>query len=95
MLFRSIGSYSELPADVLADTITSRRCAELRIERLTLYPCRDSESQQYVKRLTGQLQPLINDGFILEIRDAMPSHWYRRLDPTATAWHDGIIDIQE
>ena len=95
VLSMDIGSYSELPADVLADTITSRRCAELGIEKLTLYPCRDSESQQYVKRLTGQLQPLINDGFILEVRDAMPSHWYKRLDPTATAWHEGIIDIEE
>ena len=86
---------SELQTDVLADIIKSRRCVERGIEKLTLYPCRDSESQQYVKRLTGQLQPLINDGFILEVRDAMPSHWYKRLDPTATAWHEGIIDIEE
>lgn len=80
---------------VLADIITSRRCVEHGIEKLTLYPCLYFESQKYVKRLTGQLQPLITDGFIVELCDGMPIHWYRRLGPTATAWHEGIIDIEE
>ena len=95
VLSMNIVGYSALQTDVLTDIITSRGCAEIGIEKLTLYPCCNSESQQYVKRLTRQLQPLINDGFILEVRNAMPSHWYKRLNPTATAWHEGIIDIEE
>ena len=95
VLSMNIDSDSESQPNVLADVIKSRRYAELGIEKLTLYPCCDPESQKYVTRLTGQLQSLINDGFILELRDAMPSHWYRRLDPTATAWREGIFDIEE
>ncbi|EDR01409.1 uncharacterized protein LACBIDRAFT_333264 [Laccaria bicolor S238N-H82] len=92
----NIGGHSELQTDVLANIVTSRRCAHLGIEKLTLYPCRDFESQKYVKKLTGQLQPLIDDGFILELRDAaMFTHWYKRLDPTATAWREGIFDIED
>lgn len=49
-----------------------------------------------MKKLAGQLQPLINDGFILELRDAaMFTHWYKRLDPTATTWCEGIFDIED
>ncbi|EDR13944.1 uncharacterized protein LACBIDRAFT_321633 [Laccaria bicolor S238N-H82] len=75
--------------DVLADIIISRRSVDcgIRIEKLTLYP---SGMQKYMKRLTEKLQPLINDGFIVEICDTT-SHWCRQLDPT---WREGIIEIE-
>ena len=44
--------------------------------------------------LTGQLQPLINDGFIVELCNTIPRNRYRRLYPTATARPKGIIDIE-
>lgn len=86
----NINGDSELYTDVLADIIKSRRCVERGIKKLTLYP---SETQENVKRLTGKLQPLINDGFIMEVCDTTPNHWYGRLDPTVTAWCESIIDL--
>ena len=93
VLSMNIDRDSELQTDVLADIIKSRRCVEREIEKLTLYPWDGSDTHKYVKRLTGKLQPLIDAGFILEICDTTPRHWYRRLDPTVTAWREGIIDI--
>ena len=90
----NIDGYSELETDGLADIIKSRRYVERGIEKLTLYPWHDSESKKYAKRLTGQLQPLINDGFILELCETLPSR-YRRLDPTVNSWREGIIDVEE
>jgi len=91
----NIGGYSESQKDALANTIKSRRYVERGIEKLTLYPSRDSVGKKYVKRLTRKFQSLTDDGFIVEICKTMPSHWYRRLDSTATAWREGIVDIEE
>jgi len=93
VLSMNIGGYSESQTDALANTIKSRRYVERGIEKLTLYPLR--VSKKYVKRLTRKFQSLRDNRFIVEICDTMPSHWYRWLESTATAWREGIIDIEE
>ena len=89
---------AESEANVIADIVKFRRSTESSpeggIEKLfvdlagvyrrdTKIACKDA--------LMGKLQPYFSDGFRLEIKDVDLRS--RRLDPMATEWHDGMIDL--
>jgi len=93
----SCDNSAESEANVIVDIIKFRRSTKSTpeggieklfiglsgVSRATGIACKDT--------LMGKLQPYFSDGFRLEIKDVDLRS--RRLDPMATEWHDGMVDI--